>query len=67
MKTSLLESHFNSQFCKIFQSTFFEEHLQTAASENVLIKIIHRELTLHRKRCFQHQHQNQVEMFVSIP
>ena len=26
-----------------FKSTYFEEHLQTAASENVFMKIIHKE------------------------
>ena len=41
-KTPVLESLFNSDYCGIFQSTNFEEHLQTAASENVFIKIIHR-------------------------
>ena len=40
-KTPVLESLFNSEYCKIFQSTYFEEHLQTAASENLFIKIIH--------------------------
>ena len=40
-KTPVLESLFNSEYCGIFQSTNFEEHLQTAASENVFIKIIH--------------------------
>ena len=34
-KTPVLESLFNSQYCEIFQSTYFEEHLQMAASENV--------------------------------
>ena len=42
-KTPVLESLFNSEYCEIFQSTYFEEHLQTAASENVFIKIIHKE------------------------
>ena len=42
-KTPALESLFNSEYCEIFQSTYFEEHLQTAASENVFIKIIHKE------------------------
>ena len=26
---------FNSEYCEIFQSTYFEETLRTAASENV--------------------------------
>ena len=34
---------FNSEYCEIFQNTYFEEHLQTAAFENVFIKIIHKE------------------------
>ena len=42
-KTPVLEPLFNSEFYKIFQSTYIEEHLQTAASENVFIKIIHKE------------------------
>ena len=35
---------FNSDYCEIFLATYFEEHLQTAASENVFIKIIHKEI-----------------------
>ena len=31
----MLESLFNSEYCKNFYSTHFEEHLRTAASENV--------------------------------
>ena len=42
-KTPVLKSLFNSEYCEIFQSTYFEEHLQTAASENVFVKIIHKE------------------------
>ena len=42
-KPPVLESLFNSEHCEIFQSTYFEEHLQTVASENVFIKIIHKE------------------------
>ena len=42
-KTSVLESLSNSEYCEIFQSTYFEEHLQTPASEKVLIKVIHKE------------------------
>ena len=30
----MLESLFNSEYCEIFKSTYFEEHLRTAASEN---------------------------------
>ena len=43
-KTPVLESLFHSEYCEIFQTIYFEEHLQTAASENVLIKIIHKEI-----------------------
>ena len=42
-KAPVLESIFNSEYCEIFQNTYFEEHLQTAAPENVFIKIIHKE------------------------
>ena len=42
-KIPVLESLFNSEYCEIFQSNYFEEHLQTAASENVFIEIIHKE------------------------
>ena len=38
-KTPVLESLLNSEYCEIFQSTYFEEHFQTAASENVFIKL----------------------------
>ena len=40
-KTPVLESLFNSKYCEVFQSIYFEERLQTAAYENVFIKIIH--------------------------
>ena len=67
-KTPVLKSLFNSEYCEIFQSTHFEEHLQTAASENVFIKIIHKENQIYVKkpRFFQHQYQKQVKMFVFI-
>ena len=42
-KTPVFESLFNSEYCKMFKSTYFEEHLQTAASENLFIKIINKE------------------------
>ena len=42
-KTPVLKSVFNSEYCEIFQSTYFEEHLQMAGSENVFIKIIHKD------------------------
>ena len=45
-KAPVLESVFNSEYCEIFQSIYFEEHLQAAASENVFIKIIHKENSL---------------------
>ena len=28
----------NSEYCKIFKSIYYEEHLQMAASENVFMK-----------------------------
>ena len=37
--TAVLESLFNSEYYEIFKSTYFEEHLWTAASENVLPKL----------------------------
>ena len=33
-----LESLFNSEYCEIFKSSYFEEHLRTAPSENVFMK-----------------------------
>ena len=39
-KTPVLESLFNSEYCEISQSTYFEERLQMAASEYVFIKIL---------------------------
>ena len=38
-KNTLLESLFNSRYCEIFKKTYFEEHLPTTASENVLMKL----------------------------
>ena len=38
-KTPVLESLFNSKYCEIFKSTYFEEHLCTAASENMFMKL----------------------------
>ena len=38
-KTHVLESLFNSEFREIFKGTYFEEHLRTAASENVFTKL----------------------------
>ena len=37
--TPVLQFVFKSQYCKIFKCTYFEEHLQTAASENLFIKL----------------------------
>ena len=37
-KNLCLESLFNSEYCEIFKSSYFEEHLRTAASENVFMK-----------------------------
>ena len=42
-KTPVLEPLFNSEHGEIFQRTYFEEYWKTAASENVLIKIIYKE------------------------
>ena len=33
--SSVLDSLFNSEYCEIFQSTYFEEQLRTVASKNV--------------------------------
>ena len=38
-KTSVMGSLFNCEYCKIFKSTYFEEDLQAAASENVFMKL----------------------------
>ena len=38
-KTPMLEPLFNSEYCEIFKRTYFEEHLRTAASENMLVKL----------------------------
>ena len=35
----MLESLFNSEYFKVFKSTYFEEHLRTAASEDVFMKL----------------------------
>ena len=61
-KAPVLESLFNSEYCEIFQNTYFDKHLQTTASEIVFIKIIHKEnkLYIEQPRFFQHQNQKQV-------
>ena len=38
-KIPVLECHFNSEFCEIFKGTYFEEHLRSAASENVFMRL----------------------------
>ena len=38
-KTPVLESLFNSEYCETFKGTYFEEHMRTAASENVFMKL----------------------------
>ena len=48
-KTLVLESLFNSEYYEIFKSTYFEEHLQTLNSENVFMRIIHKEIWLYIK------------------
>ena len=35
----VLESLCNSEYSKVFKSTYFEEHLRTAASENAFMKL----------------------------
>ena len=37
-KNTCVAVSFDSEYCEIFKSTYFEEHLRTAASENVLMK-----------------------------
>ena len=66
-KTPVLEFLFNSVYCKIFKSTYFEEYLHMDASENVLwkgIKISKEFWFYIKNRFFQHQYQKQVKMFV---
>ena len=38
-KTHVLEFLFNSEYCEIFKSTYFEEYLHMDASENVFMKL----------------------------
>ena len=38
-ETRVLESLFHSEYCEIFKSTYFEEHLLTATSVNVSMKL----------------------------
>ena len=72
-KTPVLESLFNSEYCEIFKSTYFEEHLRITASENVFMKLRKiKKLFIpifnfkSRNRFFQHKYQQQVKMFVFI-
>ena len=58
----VLESLYNFEYCEFFnKSTYFEEHLQTAASENVFTKIV---LLRDKPRIFQHQYQEQVKIML---
>ena len=43
-ETLVLEPFFNSEYCEIFQSPYLTEHLQTATSEKVFFKIIHKDI-----------------------
>ena len=38
-KIPVLESLFNSEYCETFKSTYLEEHLRKAASENMFMKL----------------------------
>ena len=38
-KTPVLESLFNWDYCEIFKGNYSKEHLRTAASENVFMKL----------------------------
>ena len=38
-ETIVLEYLFNSEYCEVFESTYFEEHLRTTASEYVVMKL----------------------------
>ena len=55
-KTPALESLFNSEYWKIFKSTYIKEHLQTVGSETVFVhktqKYSSGVLTLHLKKGF---------------
>ena len=63
----MLESLFNSEYWEIFQSTYFEKHLRTAASENVFKKLFIKRFNFtFKKQFFQHQYQKQVKMFAFI-
>ena len=38
-KNTCVESLFNSEYSEIFESSYFEEYLRTAAFENVFMKL----------------------------
>ena len=38
-ETPVLVSLFNPKYCQIFTRIFFEEHLRTAVSENMFMKL----------------------------
>ena len=67
----MLESLVNSEYCEIFKSTYFEEHLRMAISENVFMKLRkiknYSVLTyIKNTRFFQHQFLKQVKMSIFI-
>ena len=41
----MLDFLFNSEYCEIFKSTYFEERLRVAACENVFMKLRKIEIT----------------------
>ena len=47
-KTHVLESLFNSEYCEIINSAYFEEHLRMAAPENVFMKV--RKIKIYHKK-----------------
>ena len=57
----MLESPFNSEYCEIFKSIYFEEHLRTAASKILFIRSFNSTL---KNRLFEYQYQKQVKTFV---
>ena len=46
----MLESLFNSEYCEILKSTYFEEHLPMASSENVFMKLFIRNFNFTLKK-----------------
>ena len=55
-ETLVLESLFNSEYCKIFKRTYFEEDLRTAEKGGVLI--LHQKININ----IQHRYQKQVKV-----